>query len=131
MPTAKICPEHCPDDGDLNLMPIIGGLLTLAILAAVIIFVLGHLLIVLLGAAGIALVTGGSQYVLRRWFTVQLPTRARLDELTERLQDAAPEPERQHFPVAAPEVPTAARGWQPADIQPPTRLRVIRDEEAG
>ena len=112
------CSDHCPDDEGLRLWPIAAGVALLA-LAAVVWFVIGHLVLVLAGCGAIALVTGGSQYVLRRWFTVQLPTRERLAELTERLQqedDAPLEP-------AAEEAPAAPAPWWARDITPPAALR--------
>ena len=130
MPTGKICPDHCPDEGDsFGGVLLIAVLLVLAVLGLLVWFVMGHLVLVLIGTGSVLLVTGVSQRALLRWGTVQLPTRERLAELTARLaeQDAEPEPETAPEWVDDPQ-PT---GWQPRIIAPPTRLRAVRDKEAG
>jgi hypothetical protein len=129
MPTGKICETHCPDEGaGLGGVLLVATLFVLAVLGLLVWFVMGHLVLVLTGTGSVLLVTGVSQRALLRWGTVQLPTRERLAELTAKLAEggAKAEPEAAEW-VDDPQ-PT---GWQPQVIVPPTRLRVVRDEEAG
>jgi hypothetical protein len=131
MPTGKLCPEHCPEDGvGLGGVILIAVFLVLAVLGLLVWFVMGHLVLVLIGTGSVLLLTGVSQRALLRWGTVQLPTRERLAELTARLaeQDAEPEPAPETAEWVDDPQPT---GWQPRIIVPPSRLRVVRDEEAG
>jgi hypothetical protein len=132
MPTGKICETHCPDEGaGLGGVLLVATLFVLAVLGLLVWFVMGHLVLVLIATGSVLLLTGVSQRALLRWGTVQLPTRERLAELTARLAEQGsvePEPEPGTAEWVDDLQPT---GWQPQVIVPPTRLRVVRDDEAG